>query len=152
VSGQAIIVAGLSFPLPEGWNQVPPSNPMRLAELRVPATSGDPAQASVVTFSTAGGDVQANIARWAGQVSDASGKPSEPIVQTRTVQGLRVHITEMTGTYTGMSEAPRPDWTLRGAMVETPGGLLFVKMTGPAEPMAAAGPAFESMINGLSQR
>ncbi len=151
-TGPAVTVGGVAFPLPESWKQVPPSNPMRLAEVQVPAPSGDPAQASVVTFSTAGGDVGANIERWAGQVRDASGQPSKPIVQTRTIQGLRVHIAEMAGTYTGMNEPPRGGWTLRGAVIEAPGGLLFVKMTGPADSMAAAAAGFTSLIDGLHSR
>lgn len=105
----------------------------------------------MITFSSAGGDVQSSIARWAGQVQDASGQPSAPAVQTRSVQGLTVHIAEMTGTYSGMNEAPRSGWTLRGAIIGAPSGLLFIKMTGPAEPMAAAAAGYGGMIDGLTR-
>jgi hypothetical protein len=145
-------VQGVSFPIPAGWKQVPPSNPMRLAEVQVPDASGDAAKACVVAFSSAGGDVQANLDRWAGQVHDASGQPVKPNVQVRTIGGMKVTIADLTGAYSGMGEpAPHANWTLRGAIIETPGSLLFVKMTGPAEQMAAAAPGFDAMIDGLKK-
>jgi hypothetical protein len=148
-TGAAVTAAGLSFPLPDGWKQVPPSVSMRLAEVQVPDATGDPAKACLVTFSTAGGDVQANIDRWATQVRDAAGQPAKPDVQKRTVGGMNVTIAELTGAYSGMGDpTPRPNWTMRGAIIEAPGELVFVKMTGPAEQMAAAGPGFDRMIDG----
>jgi hypothetical protein len=151
-AAQVVTAAGVSFPLPQGWKQVPPGNAMRLAEVQVPGPSGGPEDACTVVFSTAGGDVQGNISRWAGQVRDASGQPSTASVQTRTTKGLKVHIAEMTGTYSGMNESPRTDWMLRGAIIETSSGLLFVKMTGPTPAMTDAGPGFMAMIDGLSPR
>lgn len=148
-TGPAVVAAGLRFPVPEGWRTVPPSNPMRLAEVQVPGPSGGPDDTCTIAFSTAGGDVEGNIARWAGQMKDASGQPGAPAVQRRTVDGLQVHVVELTGAYTGMGEAARADWTLRGAIIEAPAGLVFVKMTGPAAPMSAAAAGFASMIDGL---
>ncbi len=146
-------VAGVTLAVPPGWKSVPPSNPMRLAEVSVPDASGDAAKACTVAFSTAGGDVESNIARWAGQVKDASGQAAKPTTTTRTVAGMPVHIAEMTGSYSaGMSDTTvHANWMLRGAIVETPAGMLFIKMTGPAEPMAAAGAAFNAMIDGLKR-
>ena len=47
--------------------------------------------------------------------------------------------------------APHLKWLLRGAIVETPDGLLFIKMTGPAEQMASTAAAFNAMIDGLKK-
>ncbi len=141
-------VAGLRLTVPEGWEKVPPSNTMRLAELRVPG-AGEPC---VVAISTAGGDVAANIARWAGQVKDSAGKAPEAAPTVREIAGFKVHQAEFTGTYTGMGEGPaRPEWTLRGAIVETPGGLVFIKMTGPAPAMRAAREGWDRMIEGMGR-
>jgi hypothetical protein len=145
---RTVSVLGLSFVLPEGWKRVPPANQMRLAEAVVDDASGDPARACTVVFSTAGGDVPANIARWASQVQDGSGKPSTPTVTTRTAAGLSTTVAEMTGLYAGMgTAAPKPDWTVRGAVIETRQGLLFIKMTGPADAMATTGPGFSSLLD-----
>jgi hypothetical protein len=148
-----VAAAGLSFPLPKGWQSVPPANSMRLAEVTVADASGDAAKACSIVFSQAGGDIQANIDRWAGQVKDASGQPSKPNVQKKTVAGVNVTIAEMTGSYAGMGDAaPKPNTTLRAAIVETAEGMLFIKMTGPAEPMAAAAAGFNSMIDGMKKQ
>lgn len=155
-AGQAaqggVRVLGLNFDLPANWKQVPPGNQMRLAEVQVPDASGDAAKVCTVVFSTAGGDVESNIARWAGQVKDEAGQPSKYQDATKTVAGMTVHTVEMTGAFANMGETtPHQNWMLRGSVVETPGGLLFVKMTGPREQMAAAAGAYAAMIEGMKK-
>ncbi len=151
--GSTISVMNLAFKLPEGWKQAPPSNSMRLAEAVVADPSGDAAKACVAAFSTAGGDVQSNIGRWANQVQHAAGQPLKAETKQRTVAGLPVHTVVLTGTYLGMGDgAPKTDWTLHAAIVETPGGLLFVKMTGPADRMKAIAPAFETMLDSMTKK
>jgi hypothetical protein len=148
--GNTVPAAGLTFTVPEGWQVVPPSNTMRLAEVLVPDASGNSADACTIAFSTAGGDVQANIDRWAGQVHGQGGKPAVPTIQKATVSGMSVTIAEMTGAYAGMGQGPvQENWTLRGAMVETADGLLFIKMTGPAGPMSDASGGFAAMIQSM---
>jgi hypothetical protein len=150
--GAKLSALGLTFALPEGWKQVPPSNTMRLAEIQVPDASGDAAKMCTIAFSTAGGDVQANIDRWAGQVHDAAGQAAVPKSESRSVAGMKVTITELSGSYAGMGEAtPRTNWMLRGAIIESPDGLLFIKMTGPEGPMASAAAAFNVMVDGLTK-
>jgi len=146
-SGATLQVAGLTLPVPDGWSQVPPSNSMRLAELSAP---GEP-EACEVAFSTAGGTVEANVGRWAMQMADASGGPlGAPVIDTREINGLAVHTVEMTGTYLGMRNTPpKPNTTLRGAIVETASGLVFIKMTGPADSMAATADGWNTMLDGL---
>lgn len=151
-SGVTMLALGLRFTLPAGWKQVPPANSMRLAEVQVPDASGDAAKACTVALSSAGGTVASNIDRWVGQVKDASGKPpkAEPIA--REVAGLQVTTVELEGTYSGMGDgAQRPTYMLRGAIVETSQGLLFIKMTGPADAMKAAAPAFKAYIDSMSK-
>lgn len=154
VAGAGTIgVMNLTFKLPEGWKAVTPSNPMRLAEIQVPDASGDAAKMCTLVMSTAGGDVASNIARWQGQVLGADGQPSKSEPKTRTVEGMNVTTVEMTGSFMNMGETtPHTNWTMRGAVVETPTGMLFVKMTGPAEQMAAAGKAMDSMIDGVKKQ
>ena len=152
-AGASVSALGLAFPLPSGWKSSPPSSPMRLAEVAVPDASTDPAKACSITFSTAGGEIQANIDRWAGQVLDSSGAPSKPNVTKRQVAGMAVTTAEMTGKYAGMGDStPRENWTMRASIIETPGGLLFIKMTGPAEQMAAAAKSFDAMVDGLKKQ
>lgn len=151
-TGNTVSALGINFTVPAGWQAAPPSNAMRLAEINVPDASGDAAKACIVVFSTAGGTVQSNMDRWAGQVTDASGAPSKGEVKARDIGGLKVSTAEFTGSFAGMGDTPtKENWMLRGAIIEAPGGLLFVKMTGPAEQMNAHGPAFYQMIDSLSK-
>jgi len=152
-SPSTVAVLGVTFSLPEGWKSAPPANSMRLAEAVVPDAAGDPAKACSVVFSTAGGGIQPNIDRWAGQIRDSAGNPATPKIDSRTVAGLKVTTVEMSGSYAGMGEsAPRPDWAVRGAIFETREGLLFIKMTGPGPAMAAAAPAFAALVDGAKAR
>lgn len=151
-SGSTISALGLSFTVPEGWKAQPPANAMRLAEIEVPDPSGDPAKASSVVFSTAGGGVQANIDRWAGQMKDASGQPAAPTTEKKTISGIPVTTVSMAGAYAGMGETtPRPDWAMRAAIIETPAGLLFIKMTGPGPSMAAAADGFTALVESMKR-
>lgn len=140
---------GLVFPLPTGWSSVPPSNSMRMAEIRVPDAGGE----SVIAVSSAGGSIEGNISRWAGQVRRAEGAPA-PAEPTRLVaDGVPVTVVEFEGTYLGMGDgAPQDSWMMRGAIVETAQGLLFLKMTGPVEPMRRAGPGFMHMVSNMKKR
>jgi hypothetical protein len=143
---------GVSLTLPAGWTRQAPSSQMRIAQAEVADANGDPTKASLVVFSSAGGSVQDNVTRWAGQVLDAKGQPASVDSKTLTVAGLPVTVVEMTGSFAGMGDAaPKPDWTLRGGIVDTGQGLLFIKMTGPAANMKNSAQAFETLINSLKK-
>ena len=138
---------GVSMTFPQAWKRNPPANQMRLAEANVPDASGDPVKACLVVLSTAGGTVEENLARWSGQVRDAQGQPVVGKPESQVVDGLKISVVEMTGTFAGMGDTlPKDNWTLRGAIVEAPEGLLFIKMTGPAESVAAAAKDFQAMV------
>lgn len=151
--GSSVNVMGLSFKVPEGWKQGVPSNNMRLAEISAPDASGDASKACVAAFSTAGGDVNSNLTRWANQVHDASGQPVKAEPKHKTVAGLPVHTVELTGSYVGMGDgSPMADWTLRAAIVETPSGLLFIKMTGPKDKMAGTAAGFDALVDSMTKK
>lgn len=139
---------GVTFMVPAGWNSKPPSNQMRLAEVEVPGT--DASNPVLIVFSSAGGSVDDNLARWSGQVRDDAGQPVPGTRDKRTVGGLEVTTIEMAGSYAGMGDsAPKPNFVLRGAIVQTSQGLLFIKMTGPEAQMQASKSGFEAMVNSL---
>ncbi len=143
---------GVTLTLPPGWKQRPPASQMRLAEAEVADASGDAAKSCLVVFSTAGGTVADNIARWSGQVHDAKGQPVTARPETRTVSGMSVTIVELAGSFAGMGDAaPKANWLLRGAIIETTEGLLFIKMTGPAASMAAAADGFTALVNSVKK-
>lgn len=150
--GPVVSALGVSLTLPAGWKQNAPSSQMRLAEAIVADASGDPAKACVVVFSTAGGSVEENIARWSGQVLDAEGKPAVAKSESRTVGGMKATVVEFTGSFAGMGDAGRKqNWMLRGAIIETPAGLLFIKMNGPVEQMNPLAAGFASLVDSVKK-
>jgi hypothetical protein len=151
-AGPNLNVMGMTFTVPDGWKQVAPANNMRLAEIQIPDAGGDASKACTIAFSTAGGDVLSNVNRWAGQIQDDAGKPAQADLKSKDVHGTKVNTVEFTGSYAGMGDGARkPDWMLRGAIIELPEGLLFIKMTGPKAPMTAAAAKFQSMVDGMAK-
>lgn len=143
-------VGPLRWQAPEGWKPVKPASQMRLAEYHVaPAQGGEPATMTVFYFGKGGGgSIQANIDRWIGQFQSVEGKPEQ---STRTVNGMKVHLVAVAGTYKvgaamGGGQAA-PNWRMRGAIVESPAGNFFFKMTGPQKTMDAQAKAFDAFVD-----
>ncbi len=150
-TGPVVSVLGASLTLPPSWKRNPPANQMRLAEATVPDAGGDATKSCLVVFSTAGGTVDDNIARWSGQVRDSAGQPVKGTPQTQTIGGLKISVVELTGSFAGMDGAAKENWTLRGAIIEAPQGLVFIKMTGPAASVTAATRDFDSLVQSLKK-
>jgi hypothetical protein len=144
--------AGLRWTPPPGWKSEG-STPMRIATYILPTGPDDKAECAVYFFGQGkGGTVDANIDRWKGQLVDAAGKPSKADIQKKTIHGLTVTTIDSTGNYTGMggpmnaSPTVHNNYRLLGAIVEGPGGNIFVKFTGPSRLVAANLKNFEQMI------
>jgi hypothetical protein len=140
---------GLAYTPPEGWTAVTPGNAMRLAEFE--------AGGATVVLSTAGGSVDANIDRWLGQIVDQNGAPvGAESREDRPVAGLDATVIESYGAYldgTGMGGSTRREnYGLIGAVVQTPGQLTFIKMTGPADRVEAQRGAFTRLLDSMRAR
>jgi hypothetical protein len=146
--------AGLRWTAPVGWMSEA-ARPMRAATYSVPPAAGDAVGGEVVMnfFGPGqGGSVDANIERWKGQVQGPDGKPAPATVAKRSVRGIAIRTIDVTGTYTGMGgpmmASPKavPGYRLLGAIVEGPGGHVFVKFAGPAKTVAANRQKFEALL------
>ena len=145
---------GVSWTVPAGW-QTAPERPMRVGTYLIPAAGGAEAgECGVFFFGRGqGGSVEDNLARWKSQFESA-GPPKE---QTATVNGLKVHEMDVSGTYTSpggpmmQSQGKKPGWRLLGAIVEAPDGLVFFKCTGPAATMAKAEKDFQALVKSLTK-
>jgi hypothetical protein len=148
--------AGLSYTAPAGWKVVPTTSSMRVAQYALPRAAGDAQDAELVVyyFGGSGGTVEANIERWIGQMQQPDGRPSSAVAkrQSRTVNGLKVTLVDVPGTYIaemtpGATERHNsPNFHLRAAVIETSNGPYFIKLTGPAKTIAASEKAFESFL------
>jgi len=151
----------LTFTAPPSWQSRPAASSMRVAEFVIPRAAGDPEDAELIVYyfgAQGGGGAQANIDRWIGQMQRPGGGSAKDDAKTgnRTVNGLNVSSVDISGTYVaevrpGASEHfNKPDFRLLAAVVDTPRGPYYVKMTGPSRTVAAARPAYEAFLGSLT--
>jgi hypothetical protein len=147
----------LTFTAPSAWRPRPAASKMRVAEFVVPKAAGDPEDAEVIVyfFGGTGGSVDANIERWIGQFQQPSGRAAAGTRATRLVGPLKVTIVDVSGTYVaeispGSAERHnKPNYRMRAAVVETPGGPYFVKFTGPSGTVKQASATFDQFLDSL---
>ena len=148
--------AGIAWTVPAAWESGP-AHQMRLATYRVRAIAGDSqdAECAVYFFGPGqGGTVEANLDRWSHQFTAAGGQsPSQPAkIDKQTIAGLKVSTLTASGTYGGaggmMGQEPekKSNYRMRAAIIEAPGGLVFFKLTGPLNTVAAAESDFNSLL------
>lgn len=132
----------LRYKVPESWTAEKPTSDMRVAQYKLPKADGDGEDALLVLYyfgQGQGGSARANIDRWINQMKQPDGQPSKERakMETLTVNGLQVNTVDVTGNYSGgMSPDSAPANTksiyrLRAAVIDTPKGSYFVKLTGP---------------------
>lgn len=151
----------LAFKAPEAWHVRPPASSMRVAEFVIPRADGDGEDAELIVYyfgAQGGGSPQANIDRWIGQMQRPDRQPAKDSAKTRTrtINGLTVTSVDVSGTYVaevrpGSSEHyDKPGFTLSAAVVTTPQGPYYIKLTGPARTVAAAQRGYEEFLASLS--
>ncbi|MGD1093149.1 MAG: hypothetical protein ABSB35_14305 [Bryobacteraceae bacterium] len=146
-------VAGLRWVAPAGWKNEG-TRPMRAATYTIAPVSGDhdASECAVYFFGAGqGGSVQANLDRWKDQVHAPGGKRAEAQIQKRNIHGLSVTTIDSSGDYSGMGGpmggAPvAKGYRLIGAIVEGPGGNVFIKFAGPSKTVAQNQAKFEQML------
>ena len=134
------------FSLPAGWKTTPGTNAMRLAQVEMGDVEG--VEAVVFFFGPgSGGAVDDNMARWRKQMGNEDGGTVEV---HEPVEGVKITLLDVTGTYQTSSMNPHgadphgnphggggsSDSRMLGAVIEVPGGPLFVKVVGPEDAMA----------------
>ena len=146
----------LKFRVPPGWVEEERTSSMRVAQYRLPKAEGDTEDASLVLYyfgQGQGGSVTANIDRWLAQMKQPDGSPVKGAKDEHLVaNGLKVTTVDLSGTYVAET-APgsgtfnnKPDYRLRGAVVETPNGSYFVKLIGPEKTVTLWNESFLSYI------
>ncbi len=148
---------GLKFTPPPGWITETPSSSMRQAQYRLPKVSGDSedAELAVFNFGSGGGSAQDNINRWIGQFQTANGGAANGVVTHREVHGMAISIVDVSGTYMSPSgpmmstTSPKLGFRMLAAVVETPSGPWFFKMTGPAKTVENWAKSFDTFIGSI---
>jgi hypothetical protein len=149
----------LKFDAPPGWVSKPPASSARVAEFTLPKAAGDAEDAAVAVFffPGQGGSVQANLDRWIGQFAQPDGSPSKNVAKTTKLDahGLAITLIDLSGTYVaevtpGSAEHyNKPGFRMRAAVVETPDGPYYVKLTGPAKTVTRWDDSFMTFLKSL---
>ena len=131
----------VEYHAPTGWIEETPSSRMRKAQYLLPRAGADREDAELVVFHFPGqgGSIEANIARWVGQMSRPDGSPAtdDAEISDKMVRGQKVTLLEVSGTYQSGGMGPRgqgaskPGYRMRGAIIDTSQGPWFFKLTGP---------------------
>lgn len=146
---EPVKVGAFTFAVPDGWKKVTPSSPMRKAQLEI-AQGSDKAEVTFFQFGAGqGGSAADNVARWFAQFPGSEAKR-----ETNTVQAGSVKITFVTteGTFSsgmpgGGPTTPMSGYALCGAILESPDGDMYIKMTGPEAVVKSATEAFKKMVS-----
>ena len=131
----------LKFKKPEGW--VEERNTGQFA--MVAFTVADGGKKARVTVTAAGGDLDANVNRWRGEVGlpEQTEAEVQKSLRSTTVVGHPAFLVELTG--------PQGKSTL-GVICPIEDASLFVKMMGDSELVAKQKPAFEAFVASLKTR
>ncbi len=148
----------LKFDAPSEWVAVPPRSNMRKAQFTLPHVASDKEDGELVVYyfgQGQGGGVADNLTRWKSQFKNADGSPlpeSAGKVETFDVHGMKTTTLEVAGRYDpgampGMADTgPHDNYRLLGAVIESPGGMWFVKASGPDATMTAQRDTFRKYV------
>lgn len=142
----------LGWEAPATWQKAENPSSMRIATYKIPRAAGD-AEDGELSISKAGGSVDANIQRWAGQFQTKS--PDAVKRTPKTVNGMPVTVVEIRGTFTGSGMPggppgdPKTSYALLGAIVEAGQASWFFKLTGPEKTLDAAKADFDKFVDSL---
>jgi hypothetical protein len=145
-------VGEFSFTRPAAWEWVEVTSPMRKAQLKVPGKEGKNADVIFFFFGEGGGGgTKANVDRWLGQFEEPREKINAKVEETKANNRTITYV-QAEGTYKsgmpGGPTTPQPNTMLLGAIVESPAGNVFIRLTGPAELAKASRDEFRKMAEG----
>jgi hypothetical protein len=150
------IVGPLRLAVPKSWSNQPAGG-MRKAQWEVPGSKGAASATLIVYFFGGGGagSIEDNLQRWYSQFQpEGDARSVTPKTEKKkTATGLAVTTTEVEGRYVaammpGASEKnDEPGWMMLAAIVETPMGPHYFKLTGPKATVGAARKDFRALVD-----
>jgi hypothetical protein len=142
----------VAWDAPASWQKAENPSPMRKATYKIPKAKGDTEDAEL-SVSQAGGSVDMNLQRWAGQFA-----PKAEIKRTEKKTGdLKITVAELHGTFSGSgmpgapASGPKEKWEMLAAIVETSPPTFF-KITGPENTVNGAKADFDKLLDGMRSK
>lgn len=135
----AFRVGPFRFDRPESWRWAPPSSTFRAAQLEKKSPRGNLLTLTFSRFpSGEGGSIQANLDRWAAQFTP----PPTPQPEIKKGAAGTLTLVRLEGTLRGGTPGgpakDLPQALLLGAILESEGELVVMKLAGPAQEVATA--------------
>ncbi len=123
---------------------------MRAANYTVPGRDGNEA-AHIVVFHSIGGSIDLNIDRWQSQFEpDENMDLVEPQISRFEANGMPVTLVELAGSWRKMGMTwYTADQLFITAIVESPGGNVFIRFAGQTATVEGARPQFVKMVRSL---
>ena len=150
---KTVTAKDIKLTVPTTWKQGEVTNRLRTAQFEIPAVEGDKDAAELVVyfFGGAGGGVDANLQRWAGQFQPAGKK--QQIYQGKSKQG-EYYLIDITGVYNKpigppvqRMTNPTPGYQMLGVVLLVKDkGNYFLKLTGPQKTVATTAEALRVAI------
>ncbi|HKQ49509.1 MAG TPA: hypothetical protein VJZ71_15665 [Phycisphaerae bacterium] len=155
-------VVPLKYDAPAEWKSQTPSSAMRKAQFLLPRAADDKEDGQMIVFQFGkgqGGAVEMNIQRWVGMFTTKDGQPvgNDGVKrETREVNGLKVTTLDVAGNFAdammGMSTgAPKENYRMLAAIIETPDGPWFFKGVGPNATMDSHREGFIKMLDTIKR-
>lgn len=133
---------GLRWSLPKGWSEAKGGGPMRYATLK-PAVPGKVEVSVIVLPGPAGGEL-ANVNRWRNQIGLPPLADADLPASRKT---LKAGVGPVS-VYDFTSDGQKKSRVVAG-LTQDGGSTWFVKLSGDAEAVSAARPAFMSLLESL---
>ena len=158
--GRAVL-GPFTFAVPNDWTAKPVTSGMRAAQFELATKPGEQAELVVYYFGTSGaGGVDANLERWLGQFKQPDGKPTKDVakIETTKVAGQDATLVSVTGRYSTsqMPGGPPPvdvaEGAMIGAIVSSPSGPYYFKLTGPKAAVDAHAARFKALLDSMKPK
>lgn len=136
---------------PEGWTQQTGA-PMR--DLSFTFGENGEGECYLSRLPGAGGGLVANVNRWRGQMGQDPLTEEEILaLPQKALFGLPGTFVDVSGDFSGMGAGEaKKDYRMLGVILTSEAGAVFVKMTGPADLIAAHEASFDLFCQSLQPR
>jgi hypothetical protein len=163
-SGTLQDLGAITVQVPDAWRTESPASSMRKAQYALAKQGEDQEDAALLVFyfgPTQGGSVEANLARWFGQFKQPDGRPSKDaaVVSGKQIDGMSVSLADVTGTYAPSAMGPmapaasaKADYRMLAAIVESPAGSYYFKLTGPEGTVGHWSDAFSRFVDSIKKK
>lgn len=155
LSDGRVVLGPFTLVAPKEWTIKPVTSSMRAAHFEVSGKAGEEAELVVFYFGEGGaGGVEANLERWLGQFTQPDGKPSKDVAKIEKTKfaGQEATVVSVTGRYTTSQMAGGPPpvdvalGAMIGAIVASPSGPYYFKLTGVKKAVDANAARFRAML------